>query len=56
MFWTDPKNQRDFMDSLGKKLNIRKPDDWYNIDVKSVHEHGRRNVVNIAHLDKVAGR
>jgi hypothetical protein len=33
-YWDDVKNQRNFMDWVGKQLNIIKMSDWYNITEK----------------------
>jgi hypothetical protein len=30
----DPSNQREFMDSIAKKLNIKEMSDWYNVTLK----------------------
>ncbi len=35
-FWGDMKNQRNFMDWLGKRLNVKKLDDWYKITGKVI--------------------
>ena len=33
-YWKDINNQREYMDSLAKELNITKMDDWYNVKQK----------------------
>jgi hypothetical protein len=33
-FWSDKKNQRNFMDWAAKELNYKNKEDWYNISVK----------------------
>ncbi len=30
-FWDDMKNQRNFMDWVGKQLNYKNKEDWYQI-------------------------
>ncbi len=35
-FWKDRKNQRTYLDYLSKKLNIQRPEDWYNMDTQSL--------------------
>jgi hypothetical protein len=30
-FWKSIDNQRDYMDWLATELNIKKPEDWYNV-------------------------
>lgn len=30
-FWENPENQRKYMESLAKKINIREQKDWYQI-------------------------
>jgi hypothetical protein len=34
-YWKDHENQRAFFDKLGKSLNIQKPEDWYNVGVRT---------------------
>jgi len=35
-FWKSKRNQREFMDSLGKILGIRYLDEWYNITTDKI--------------------
>jgi hypothetical protein len=37
-YWSNTKNQRDFMDQLGQELNYKHMDDWYNITIKQISE------------------
>jgi hypothetical protein len=30
-FWKDMKNQRAYMDTMAKELNIKQPSDWYTV-------------------------
>ena len=39
-FWSDKKNQRDFMDSLGKQLGFQTMEDWYRISLKILQDRG----------------
>lgn len=36
-FWKNLKNQRDYIDWLGKDLGISNMDDWYNTDTQKIH-------------------
>lgn len=38
--WEDVKNRHKFIKLLGMKHNYLKPDDWYHINTKIVHEFG----------------
>jgi hypothetical protein len=39
-YWNSLQNQRQFFDSLAKKFNIQKPEDWYKITVDEVVHNG----------------
>lgn len=39
-FWKETENHRKYLDSLGKKLNIEKWEDWYNVSVKQCIANG----------------
>jgi hypothetical protein len=45
-YWSDKDNQRFFFDQLAKTLNIKKPEDWYHVRVKTVIKHGGYFVSN----------
>ncbi len=36
-FWDDVKNQRDFMDWAGKKLNYKSREDWYGVTAEVIN-------------------
>jgi hypothetical protein len=38
--WNDILNQRIFLDQLAEKLKVKKPEDWYNVTVNTVLQHG----------------
>ncbi len=38
-FWTDMKNQRNFLDWAGKQLNYINKEDWYKITVSVIFQH-----------------
>jgi hypothetical protein len=38
--WKDIRNQRAIFDQLAVKLNIKKPEDWYKINVKTIMDLG----------------
>src|SRR5690242_17551671 len=40
IFWNDIKNQRQFMDWLGKKFGFTRSNDWYKITFKQIRENG----------------
>jgi len=39
-WWDDEKNQRIFMDWMGRQLNFKKKDDWYKLSKTSVVHYG----------------
>jgi hypothetical protein len=43
--WQDLNNQRTFFDQLAIVLNLRQPEDWYNVQLKTVIEKGGSFVV-----------
>jgi hypothetical protein len=40
--WSDMITQRTFLDNLGKKLNFKHSEDWYNVTQRSIRKHGGR--------------
>ena len=44
-FWEVKENQKLFLLDLGSKLNFKKPEDWYSISSKNIHEHGGRGLL-----------
>jgi hypothetical protein len=51
--WKDLAHQRTFMDDLGRKLGFTSLDDWYNIRVRSINEHGGRGLLSF-HGDSIS--
>lgn len=45
-FWDKQKNQKDFMDWLGKELGFNQMDDWYNINHERILERGGAGLLN----------
>jgi hypothetical protein len=39
-YWNDITRQRAFFDQLAIKLNIQTPEDWYNVNVRTVEAEG----------------
>jgi hypothetical protein len=39
-YWKDVGHQRTFMDQLAVKLNIQKPEEWYNVTCNTVYQEG----------------
>lgn len=35
-YWDDINHQRDFLDKLAVKLNVKEKDDWYKVTVKVI--------------------
>jgi hypothetical protein len=35
-FWADIKNQRRFLQSVGKKIGVMSMEDWYRVELKSI--------------------
>lgn len=42
-YWNSLKNQRDFLEKVGKELNIKTLDDWYEKNVSDVTEKGGKS-------------
>jgi hypothetical protein len=38
--WNDIQNQRKFFDDLASKLNVKQPDDWYDVQTRTVVKEG----------------
>jgi hypothetical protein len=56
-YWKDLQNQRAFFDSLAVKLNIQKPEDWYNIQGSSLwKEKGGHFIKNHYNSSLIAGK
>ena len=53
-FWIDPKNQLSTIESIAKKLNIKKLDDWYNVKYLDIVKYGGRGVIRYYNGDKLA--
>lgn len=41
-FWTDKKNQRNFLEDVSKKLGIKQPSDWISVGENRIREYGGR--------------
>eukprot|EP01114_Cavostelium_apophysatum_P016152 TRINITY_DN4542_c0_g1_i6.p1 TRINITY_DN4542_c0_g1~~TRINITY_DN4542_c0_g1_i6.p1 ORF type:complete len:1067 (+),score=194.96 TRINITY_DN4542_c0_g1_i6:160-3360(+) len=39
-YWSDIQNQRNFLESISKILDLRKPSDWTSLSVATVQQHG----------------
>jgi hypothetical protein len=39
-FWKNIENQRVFMNSLAKKLNVKQPSDWEKVSRLDILQHG----------------
>jgi hypothetical protein len=39
-YWNSVQNQRRFFEEAAVKLNIKKPDDWYDVSVDTVRKLG----------------
>jgi len=44
-FWQEISNQRDFFDHVGKKLNIKKWEEWYSVKKNDVADHGGLSIL-----------
>jgi hypothetical protein len=44
-FWKKNENYRRFFDWLGKKLNVKKLEDWYNVSGREIRENGGMNAL-----------
>lgn len=44
--WKDFGFQRKFLDDLGKKLNISKPQEWASVSAKTIIQNGGNSVLN----------
>lgn len=45
-FWSDSDNVNNFVKNLTSKLNIQKMEDWYNVSVEQMHEHGAAGLIS----------
>ncbi len=39
-FWNDISNQKGFLESIAKELNIKQPSDWYQVDRREIIARG----------------
>jgi hypothetical protein len=39
-YWVNPENQSRFFSELAETLNIKKLEDWYNVETRDVEKHG----------------
>eukprot|EP01114_Cavostelium_apophysatum_P022496 TRINITY_DN815_c0_g2_i1.p1 TRINITY_DN815_c0_g2~~TRINITY_DN815_c0_g2_i1.p1 ORF type:complete len:558 (+),score=47.03 TRINITY_DN815_c0_g2_i1:36-1709(+) len=44
-YWHDLRNQRTFMEQLGKALSISSQDDWYSVAAEDFSAHGGKSVL-----------
>ena len=44
-YWTEMKNQRVFMETFAKQLNILQPDDWYRVTAQDFVNHKGRSIL-----------
>jgi hypothetical protein len=44
--WENKENQRNFLENLGKELEFKCMDDWYNITWKQIKERGGSGLLN----------
>jgi len=44
-YWSYLENQQAFFDDLADKLKIQKYEDWYNVSIQSIFEHGGRGML-----------
>jgi hypothetical protein len=54
--WKDINAQRSFMDTLAKKLNIQKPEDWYKVTVKAAKKEGATFIKTIYKDSLIQGK
>ena len=45
-FWENLENQRDFFDWMALKCGFKTMDDWYNVTIEEVNEHGGSRLLN----------
>jgi hypothetical protein len=45
-FWQNKDNQRILFNRLAQKLNIRKPEDWYNVSARQIKKNGGWTVLS----------
>jgi hypothetical protein len=46
-FWKSKENQRLFLESLGKQLNLSSPEQWANVSVDVIYRSGGRQLLRI---------
>ena len=52
-FWSEIKNQREFFDYLGKKLNIMNWEDWYKVSAHLIRENGGSGLIDLYGMHSV---
>ncbi len=52
-YWNSVSNQRSFLDSLGKSLNITSHEEWYKVTIAKVYEHGGASLLTYRYGNSV---
>jgi hypothetical protein len=50
-FWDDPRNRNRYMQWLGRRLGIRKPDDWYRVTSHDFRNNHGRGMLSLHYAD-----
>jgi len=51
-YWKDLENQKNFLEEIGKKLNITKLEDWYGVKYDDIEKKGGRTLL-LYHINSV---
>lgn len=49
-YWDDSKNLKQFLEWLGKELNIKRREDWYRVSIQQIRKIARMSVFNRKNL------
>jgi hypothetical protein len=54
--WKDVHNQRTFFDQLAVKLNIKNPQDWFNVTLRTIQNEGAYFVTRYYNSSLIQGK
>jgi hypothetical protein len=52
-FWDSADNQREYFTWLGERIGVNKVEDWYDVDVSTVHQHGGGGLLMSKYSDSI---
>jgi hypothetical protein len=54
-YWQNLRTQRKFFDALARQLNIQKQEDWYNVRISDIKQHGGASLLAIYNGNLIKG-